>query len=82
MRGVEVCMSVGDDELVVTGDVTLPVVVSGPSLRGGEVEITRIRLDGPPSNRPEWSGTLSDVDEERATDALLEEACFRDLEDR
>lgn len=81
MKRTEVCLRVGDEELIVTGDVRLPAVVSGPSLRGGEVTITRIRLDGPPSDRPEWTGTLSDRDEERAKDDLMEEACYRDMRD-
>jgi hypothetical protein len=79
MRGVEVPLFVGAEELIVTADVQLPVVVAGPSLRGGEVVITGVRVDGPPGNRPAWSGTLSDVDEDRAKDALLEEAAYRDM---
>lgn len=79
MRGVEVPLFVGEDELIVTADVRLPAVLSGPSLHGGEVTITGVRVDGPPDNRPVWTGVLSPVDEDRAKDALLEEAAFRDL---
>ncbi len=71
-EGVEACITVGGEDLVVTGGIILPPVLEQG--RYLDAWVDGVRLDVPGGNGPAWSGALTNIDEDRAHDALYEAA--------
>jgi hypothetical protein len=76
VRGVEACFQSGDGEdLVATGDVVLPPVLTPNCDR--DASISFVQKDEPAAHFPALGRQLTDAEEESAKEALFQAACDR-----